>query len=102
VALHETPDHVGPDAPPPTLRAWFAQHGITLAAIVVVIAIMARFGVDFILVGKVAVGLGLVIFIHELGHFLAAKACDVHVKTFSIGFPPAIPGLKYKLGETTM
>jgi regulator of sigma E protease len=83
------------------LRAWFAQHGITLAAIAVVIAIMARFGVDFILVGKVAVGLGLVIFIHELGHFLAAKWCDVHVETFSIGFGPPLPGCHFTKGETT-
>ena len=37
-------------------------------------------------------GLGFVIFIHELGHFLAAKWCDVHVETFRIGFGPALPG----------
>jgi regulator of sigma E protease len=101
VALHETPDDVSPETQPPTLRAWFAQHGVTLAAIAVVIAIMARFGVDFILVGKVMVGLGLVIFIHELGHFLAAKYCDVHVETFSIGFGPPLPGCSYTWGETT-
>lgn len=50
---------------------------------------------------KVVLGLGLVIFIHELGHFLAAKVCDVHVKTFSIGFGPAVPFCAYKWGETT-
>jgi regulator of sigma E protease len=50
---------------------------------------------------KVALGLGFIIFIHELGHFLAAKWCDVHVKTFSIGFGPAIPFCSYKWGETT-
>ena len=47
------------------------------------------------------IGLGFVIFIHELGHFLAAKWCDVHVKTFSIGFGPAVPVCSYKWGETT-
>jgi len=45
-------------------------------------------------------GLTLVVFIHELGHFLAAKWCDVHVETFSIGFGPAIPGLWFRRGET--
>jgi regulator of sigma E protease len=50
---------------------------------------------------KVALGLGFIIFIHELGHFLAAKWCDVHVRTFSIGFGPAIPFCSYKYGETT-
>ena len=42
-----------------------------------------------------------VIFIHELGHFLAAKWCDVHVQTFSLGFGPALPGCSFKCGETT-
>src|SRR5262245_13181527 len=49
----------------------------------------------------VALGLGLVIFIHELGHFLVAKWCDVHVETFSIGFGPPLPGCQFKRGETT-
>ena len=30
------------------------------------------------------------IFVHELGHFLAARRCGVHVDRFSIGFGPAI------------
>lgn len=34
----------------------------------------------------VAVGIGLVIFVHELGHFLAAKACGVKVEKFYVGF----------------
>ena len=51
--------------------------------------------------GKVAIGLGLVIFIHELGHFVAANLSDVHVETFSIGFGPPILGLcRFKRGET--
>jgi regulator of sigma E protease len=49
----------------------------------------------------VVVGLGFLIFIHELGHFLAAKWCDVHVQTFSIGFGPALPGCSFTRGETT-
>jgi regulator of sigma E protease len=50
---------------------------------------------------KVVLGLGLVIFVHELGHFLAAKWCDVHVTTFSIGFGPALPFCSVRWGETT-
>ena len=52
-------------------------------------------------IGKAGLGLSFVIFIHELGHFLVAKWCDVHVQTFSIGFGPAIPGCSFKWGETT-
>jgi len=42
--------------------------------------------------------LGLLIFFHELGHFLAAKAFGVRVVTFSFGFGPRLLGLK--VGET--
>jgi len=43
-------------------------------------------------------GFGFIIFIHELGHFLAAKLFGVKVKAFSIGFPPTI--LHKQFGET--
>ena len=46
----------------------------------------------------VALGLGFVIFIHELGHFLLAKWNGVKVLKFSIGFGPAL--LKIRRGET--
>lgn len=42
--------------------------------------------------------LGFLIFIHELGHFLAAKKVGIKVNTFSIGFGPKIVG--YKHGDT--
>jgi regulator of sigma E protease len=47
---------------------------------------------------KVAFGLGFVIFIHELGHFLIAKWNGVKVEKFSIGFGPTLVG--FKRGET--
>lgn len=37
---------------------------------------------------------GFLIFIHELGHFLAAKLSGVRVLKFSIGFGPKILGKK--------
>lgn len=46
----------------------------------------------------VALGLGLVIFFHELGHFAVAKWCNVNVERFSIGFGPII--WSTKRGET--
>lgn len=42
--------------------------------------------------------LGLLIFVHELGHFLLAKKNKVRVQEFGFGFPPRIFGLKR--GET--
>lgn len=42
--------------------------------------------------------LGVLIFVHELGHFWAAKAVGVEVQRFSIGLGPRIWGVKW--GET--
>jgi regulator of sigma E protease len=42
--------------------------------------------------------LGLVIFVHELGHFLAAKWTGVYAPRFSLGFGPAL--WKKRRGET--
>ena len=35
---------------------------------------------------QVLFGLGMVIFVHELGHFLAAKSCGVKCEKFYVGF----------------
>lgn len=42
--------------------------------------------------------IGILVLIHEGGHFLAAKACGVHVVTFSIGFGPKVWGYQGKGG----
>ena len=50
---------------------------------------------------QVAAGLGFVIFVHELGHFLVAKACGVKCEKFYLGFD--VGGAKlcsFKWGET--
>ena len=44
------------------------------------------------------VGVGLVIFVHELGHFLMAKAVRIKVQRFSLGFGWRVFGIK--IGET--
>ena len=40
----------------------------------------------------------ILVFIHELGHFLAAKMFGMRVERFSVGFPPRIWG--FKRGDT--
>lgn len=42
---------------------------------------------------------GSVILVHELGHFLAARHCGIHVEEFSIGFGPKI--FQRRRGSTT-
>jgi len=48
---------------------------------------------------QVVFGVGLVIFVHELGHYLAARFCKVRVETFSLGFGPRL--LATRIGPTT-
>lgn len=44
------------------------------------------------------IGIGILIIIHELGHFFLAKKTGVGVLTFSVGFGPKL--LRKKIGET--
>ncbi len=43
---------------------------------------------------------GVLIFVHELGHFVAAKSLGVQVLRFSLGIGPAIRRLTFRRGET--
>lgn len=45
--------------------------------------------------------LGIIIFIHEFGHFLAAKKSGVYVPEFSMGMGPKVWSKKSKKSETT-
>ena len=42
----------------------------------------------------VALGIGLLIYIHELGHYMAARAIGVRVEVFSLGFGPRLCGFR--------
>lgn len=42
--------------------------------------------------------LGLIVFVHELGHFIAARICGVKVESFSIGMGPVL--VHKTIGET--
>jgi regulator of sigma E protease len=42
--------------------------------------------------------LGILVFVHELGHFLVARFCGVRVEVFSLGFGKKL--LSYKYGDT--
>jgi len=56
---------------------------------------------SWLVILQVAGGLGFVIFVHELGHFLVAKACGVKCEKFYLGFD--VGGLKilsFTWGET--
>ena len=44
------------------------------------------------------IALGILIFVHELGHFLVAKRSGIRVERFSLGYPPKLFGFQW--GET--
>ncbi len=44
--------------------------------------------------------LGVLIFVHEAGHFVAAKWAGIYVHRFSLGLGPPIPWLTFRRGET--
>lgn len=67
--------------------------------------LLAQFGEVFHLlwdklwpVLAIFIGFSLIIFVHELGHFLVAKWCDVRVEKFAIGFGKELFG--FTRGET--
>ncbi|MEM0924758.1 MAG: site-2 protease family protein [Planctomycetota bacterium] len=64
---------------------------------------------NIVFAGRVALGIGLVIFVHELGHFVAAKTFGVKCEKFYVGFdvpiqigPIKFPRTlgKFRYGET--
>lgn len=75
---------------PPAESPWW-QTGFFLA-VATVLAVKAPYS-------AAAVGmLGLLVFIHELGHFLVARSQGMRVEMFSLGFGPAL--VKFKRGGT--
>jgi len=56
------------------------------------LAVLWTHVIPFILV------LTVLVFVHELGHYLAARRCGVRVEVFSIGFGPEIYGFTGKSG----
>ena len=72
ISLAELPHH-DPDAPPPTFGRWLSSNIGPLLAVGGLVVLILWKGLNIWDIMKVAMGLGLVIFIHELGHFLALR-----------------------------
>ena len=49
-------------------------------------------------IGAVIIGVGFLVFVHELGHFLVAKLNGVRVERFALGLGKKLIGFKW--GET--
>ena len=59
---------------------------------------MSIFGFQITLLQIVVtvVGIGFLVFIHELGHFIMAKSFKLRVEKFTFGFGPELMGFTYK------
>lgn len=68
-----------------------------LIAAIIILALIIYFNLIFMAVA-LAVVLGILVFVHELGHFLFAKLMGVGVETFSLGFGPRVLG--FRCGNT--
>lgn len=53
----------------------------------------------FVSLLRFAIVLGILVFVHELGHFVAAKLVNVYVERFSVGFGWKLLGFKFRETE---
>ena len=76
----------------------YRSLAIMLAVIVGLLAAAAMYPQQTRNIVLMLLGFGGVIFIHELGHFVAAKAVNIEVEAFSLGINPVILGIKRVAG----
>src|SRR5215207_1012540 len=57
-------------------------------------------GIVLITVLSLIMVLGVLVFVHEAGHFVAAKWAGIYVHRFSLGLGSPIPWLTFRRGET--
>jgi regulator of sigma E protease len=62
---------------------------------IAVLLLIFHFGFVFLKNVLIALsGIGLMIVVHEFGHFITAKLMDMNVTAFSVGYPPTLIGIK--------
>lgn len=77
------------------------MHLLTHPAIVLFLAqpsLADKAKIGFIYVASVFFVLGVLVFVHEFGHYAVAKLCGVRVETFSLGFGKRLWG--FRRGDT--
>ncbi len=74
----------------------FATSGLATSGLVAA----SGLGPLLVVILQAALGLGAVIFVHELGHFAVAKMCGVKCEKFFIGFDIGGYKISRKWGET--
>ena len=60
------------------------------------------FGTQSVLIGTILpflIVLTVVVFVHEMGHYLVGRWCGIGVKAFSVGFGPELIGFNDRQGH---
>lgn len=83
------------------------RRGYVLTALIYTLFSMAFLADMLSYVGWVLLAIMILVFVHELGHFLFAKLFKMRVDKFSVGFPPKVVGFtwrgtEYVLGLTPL
>ncbi len=65
---------------------WLLDFSLKLPVLLGEVSLLSRWGGYFSVGLQVVAGIGFVIFVHELGHFLAAKTFGVKCEKFYVGF----------------
>ena len=79
------------------LKDYFNKHFRLILFAAVFIALVGFIILNINAFGNVLLvllGFGVVILVHEFGHFIVAKLSGIKVEAFSIGFPPVLAGIK--------
>jgi regulator of sigma E protease len=72
---------------------------LTLSTAVPALAALADYSHTALSIAIAILGIGFLIFVHELGHFLACRLTRTRVETFSIGFGPRLFGWERHQGR---
>jgi regulator of sigma E protease len=72
---------------------------LTLATPASALAALSDYSHSALSIAIAILGIGFLIFIHELGHFLACRLTKTRVETFSIGFGPRLFGWERHAGR---
>ena len=72
----------------------FSNAVILLACIAAVLYLCVQYSEKVSSVILALIGLGVVIFVHEMGHFVTGKLSGIKVEAFAVGFGPILLGIK--------
>ena len=72
----------------------FSNAIILLACVAAIVYLCVQYSEKVSSIILALIGLGVVIFVHEMGHFVTGKLSGIKVEAFAVGFGPILLGIK--------